>query len=283
MWILFALTSATILASRKIQEKQLVGSAWGALWWMIRLGSAAAATTLWCIFSRQTSSMGNTTVWLILGVISLLIYPLYTFGYYYAVRHLPLSYFWVLGVVAPIANTVFAYLIFDTPPTLAGYIGIASILMGMTILLWKHENQSIPMDALIVAIFVYISMGFTPILDRIAMTHADPFTYAMLNQLCAVIPIFLMTFLLSGGPQIRFYKKNFIIITLIGLTQGVWWILSQWAFRTSPNVGYAVALINTHTIITSIYGVAILQEGITTKKLIVFIFMLVALLSFVFA
>jgi len=45
--------------------------------------------------------------------------------------------------------------------------------------------------AFIIAILVYISMGFTPILDKIAMHHTSPFTYAMLNQVAAIIPVLL--------------------------------------------------------------------------------------------
>jgi drug/metabolite transporter (DMT)-like permease len=111
MWILFALTASIILASRKISEKQLVGNAGNSLGWMIRLGSALSLFFLWIIFSRDTVGITNTTVWSIIAITSLVIYPLYTLGYYYAVKHLPLSYFGMLGIIAPVANTVFSYFI----------------------------------------------------------------------------------------------------------------------------------------------------------------------------
>jgi uncharacterized membrane protein len=197
MWILFALISATILASRKIQEKQLVGSAGGALGWMIRLGSAVSIFVLWVAFSRNIDNITHPTVWIILGLHSLIIYPIYTLGYYYAVKHLPLSYFGMLGIIAPVANTIFSYFFFGTIPTIAGYIGISSIVIGLGVLLYRHENKAIALLPFIVAIMVYISMGFNPILDKIAMQHISPFTYAMMNQAAAIIPIFLMSFLLS--------------------------------------------------------------------------------------
>lgn len=50
MWILFALTSAIILASRKIQEKKLVGTGRQALGWMLRIGSVSSALLLWIFF-----------------------------------------------------------------------------------------------------------------------------------------------------------------------------------------------------------------------------------------
>jgi drug/metabolite transporter (DMT)-like permease len=186
---------------------------------MIRLGSAVSIIFLWVIFSRDTSGINTPIVWYILGLHSIIIYPLYTLGYYYAVKHLPLSYFGMLGIIAPVANTIFSYIFFDTIPTPAGYIGIGSILIGLTILLYKHENKTILILPCIVAIGVYISMGFNPILDKIAMQHISPFTYAMFNQTAAILPIFLMSFLLAGGPQIPFFKKNLPVIAIIGLTQ----------------------------------------------------------------
>jgi len=86
MWILFALTASIILASRKISEKQLVGTAGNSLGWMIRLGSAFSIILLWIIFSRNTNWITDPTVWEIILIISIVIYPLYTFGYYYAVK-----------------------------------------------------------------------------------------------------------------------------------------------------------------------------------------------------
>jgi drug/metabolite transporter (DMT)-like permease len=145
MWILFALTSATILASRKIQEKYLVGHAGNSLGWMIRLGSALSILILWLIFSRNIEGITHPVVWGIIALISVVIYPIYTLGYYHAVKHLPLSYFGMLGIIAPVANAVFAYFFFDTIPTISGYIGIMAVLIGLTILLYKNEHTEIPL------------------------------------------------------------------------------------------------------------------------------------------
>ncbi len=282
MWILFALTASLILASRKISEKQLVGNAGNSLWWMIRLGSAVSIVFLWIIFSRNTEGIIDTTVWSIIAVTSLVIYPLYTLGYYYAVKHLPLSYFGMLGIIAPVANTVFSYFILGHIPTLAGYIGITSILVGLSILLYKNEHKEVSILAFIIAIMVYISMGFTPILDTIAMHHTSPFTYAMINQLSAIIPVFLLSYILTRKTGFAFFKTNFSLVVLIGLTQWIWWLASMYAFSTAPNTGYVVALINTHAIITTLYGTIILKEGITWKKIAVFCCMCIALISFLF-
>ena len=143
-------------------------------------------------------------------------------------------------------------------------------------------HKEVSLLAFIVAILVYISMGFTPILDTLAMHHTSPFTYAMINQLSAIIPVFIMSYLLTRETKIGFFQDNFLTIALIGLSQGIGWLGSMYAFSTAPNTGYVVALINTHAIITALYGTIILGEKITKKKLMVFSCMCIALISFLF-
>jgi drug/metabolite transporter (DMT)-like permease len=57
----------------------------------------------------------------------------------------------------------------------------------------------------------------------------------------------------------------------------------MFAIVWSGNPGYAVALINTHAIITALYGVFILKEKVTKRKIFVFCCMILALLAFAFA
>lgn len=57
----------------------------------------------------------------------------------------------------------------------------------------------------------------------------------------------------------------------------------MYAFSHAPNISYGVALVNTHAIITALYGVFILREKVTPRKVFAFICMLVALISFAFA
>jgi drug/metabolite transporter (DMT)-like permease len=57
----------------------------------------------------------------------------------------------------------------------------------------------------------------------------------------------------------------------------------MYALTHAPNVGYATAIANTHAILTAMYGVFILKEKITKRKIFVFLCMLFALLAFAFA
>lgn len=57
----------------------------------------------------------------------------------------------------------------------------------------------------------------------------------------------------------------------------------MYAITHADNVAYATAIINTHAIITALYGVFILREKVTKRKIFVFICMTLALISFAFA
>jgi glucose uptake protein GlcU len=51
----------------------------------------------------------------------------------------------------------------------------------------------------------------------------------------------------------------------------------------AENVSYPVAIMNTHAIITTLYGIFILKEEVTKRKVFVFTCMVLALVAFAFA
>jgi drug/metabolite transporter (DMT)-like permease len=285
MWILFALTSATILASRKVQEKQLVWNIWGALGWMIRVGSSIAGIILWLTLSRDTTGMTDTTVLIILGVVGFLLYPIQTYGYYRAIHELPLSFFGMLAPVSMLSNITFAYIFLGQVPSLWGYIGIGAIIVWLLLLIEQKNEHSkhISLVPVLLALMTYASMWLGGVLDKIALGHTTPFAYTMMNQSLAGISLFMLSFVLFDGPHIPAARKNISIIAIIGLSQGIGWLAGMYAIQWSPNVGYATALINTHAIITTLYGIIVLREGVTRKKLLVLGCMCIALASFAFA
>ncbi len=285
MWLIFALTSSIILASRKVQEKWLVRDIWWSLGWMIRLWSAIAGIILWIIFSRDITGMTDNTVIGILAFIALVMYPLQTYGYYRGLHELPLSLFGMLAPITMVSSILFSWLFLDKLPSIFGYIGIGFVIFWLLLLIEKknEKNKHITFVPILLSIITYISMGLGGVLDKIALTYVSPFTYTMMNQSFAALSLFIVSFFLFGGPKLEQAKKNFKTILFIGLSQGVWWLAGMYAIQWSPHVGYAVAMINTHTIITTLYGIIILREWITRRKIAVFFSMIMALIAFAFA
>lgn len=288
MWILFALTSAIILASRKIQEKSLVDTFGQSLGWMIRTGSAIMVFILWIVFSRDTAWLGAYQVWIVLGVIALIMYPLQTYTYYRSMRDMPLSLFGLLSPVVLISSLVFSYVFFSTLPSTLGIMGIVFVSIGIVLLvprknLREISGTSISLGSFAIAILSYSLMWLGWVLDKVAMLHISPLLYAMLNQVLSAISIIIISKLLYSDMKFWEWVRKIGPILLIGWISGIAWFLGVYAIQMSTNVGYAVALINTHAIFTTLYGVIILKETFTKEKWLAFLCMMVALVAFAFA
>ena len=282
MWILFALTSAIILASRKVQEKKLVSSIGGVMGWMIRVGSVVVAWIIWFSFSRSFDGIHSPVLWGVL-LYSFFAYPVLIVLYYKAMLHLPLSLFGMLAPIVPVSALVATWGIFDTVPSLWWFFWIACIAVAVVVLMWKHEEKEIAYSSLICAILSYMIMWFGGVLDKVAMEHVTPDFYALLNQSIALVSLFLFSFFIFDGPKLGFYKKNIKLLSWIGATQWLWYVLIMSSIAIAPNPGYVVALSNTHAIIITLYGTLILWEKFTKRKIFVFFFMILALISFAFA
>lgn len=282
MWIIFALTSAIILASRKIQEKKLVWSIGGVMWWMIRVWSVITAFVIWLSFSRSFDGISSSTLWWVL-LYCFFAYPLLIFLYYKAMHHLPFSLFGMLAPIVPVTALLGTWWIYGTVPSFWWFFGIASITIAVIVLMWKHEDKEIALSSLVYAALSYMIMWFGGVLDKVAMEHVTSDLYALLNQMVALISLFLFSFFLFDGPKLGFYRKNIRLLSWIGATQWLGYVLVMTAISIAPNPWYVVALSNTHAIIITLYGTLILWEKFTQRKMYVFLFMILALISFAFA
>lgn len=282
MWILFALTSATILASRKVQEKYLVGSIWGALGWMIRVWSVVSAFILWVIFSRDFTGIAHPTV-LLSFIVILIIFPFQLYTYYHAMHELPFSLFGMMAPIVPITATIASHYFHGSNLTPGWVLGILSITIGLIWLFWKHDHKAVRIRYLLFAVITYMLMGIWQNIDKFALNIIDPYSYTLINQLLLMFEIMAISPFLYNWIQLWFFRKNFKVIIVIGLTQWVSYLCAMYALSHAPNVGYSTAIANTHAIITALYGVFVLWEKITRRKIFVFICMILALLAFAFA
>lgn len=282
MWILCALISASILASRKIQEKQLVWEGGQAIGWMLRIGSVTSAFILWIVFSGSFLGIGNHSVWWVF-LYSAIAYPASVFLYLKAIHELPLSIFGMLAPFALVVSLFCGWLFFWDIPSFYGLSWVILIWLGLIALFWKRERWSIHIKPILFALGSYSLMWLGYSMDKIALTQVDTFLYALINQSIALICLGLMNFYFLSWLKIPFFKKNLFLILIIWLLQGGSYYLSMYAVLHSPNVWYATALINSHAIITALYGIFILKEGINRRKILVFLCMTGAILAFAFA
>lgn len=282
MWILFALTSATIVASRRIQEKKLVWSVWWALWWMIRVGAITGSLILWLIFSRDFWDITHPHVWMTFLVV-LFLFPPQFYTYYRAMHELPFSVFGMMAPIVPITATIASIFLHNSSLTIFWGLGIFFITCWLVWLFWKHERKDMPIKYLIYGVITYMLMGIGQVVDKFALVHIGPYTYTVLNQTLMLILILIISPYLYWGIYTWFFKSNFRVIFIVWLTQWISYLCAMYAIIYAPNIGYSTAIANTHAILTALYGIFILKEEVTPRKVFVFFCMLIALISFAFA
>lgn len=234
MWILFVLTSAVILASRKIQEKKLVGTIGSALGWILRLISAICACIVWIILSRDTIGMTNSTVVSILFVIAIL-YPLQTHFYYRAMHTMPISTFGMFAGIVPLTSLIGSHIFLDSPISFFGLIAICFTIVSIVIFSYKQQQDDIHISSFFSAIIAYVLFGIGSILDKAALSHIAPIPYTMMNQLIGAISLFLYAYFFLGNTQIQSVQKNIPILLLLGSTMSISWLLATQALTLAPN------------------------------------------------
>ncbi len=282
MWILFALTSATILASRKIQEKRLVGLIGGSLGWMIRIGSSLWAIVAWIFLSRDFHGIMDPLFWEII-LYYIIAYPLVTLLYYEAMHHMPFWIFGMLAPIAPVSTIIISHVFLDKPITIAWIWWLTAVCIAIALLAWKKQSGQYETKYLFYTIWAYVLMWLWSTIDSVAVHHINSFLYIATIQTIAWIILFILSYILHGGPKIHLFSENIVPISTIGFIQWIGMILTMLAFASVSNPGYAVAVINTHAIITAIYSMTIMREPITIQKILALIFTMIALVSFAFA
>lgn len=213
----------------------------------------------------------------------LVIFPLQLYTYYHAMHELPFSLFGMMAPIVPITATIASVFLHGSSLSIGGTIGIVSICMGLIVLFWKHGHEDLKLKYLLFAVITYMLMGIGQNIDKFALNIVNPYTYTLVNQIFILIEILLISPFLYGGIHTDFFEKNMRIILIIGLTQGISYFCAMYAISHAPNVGYSTAIANTHAIITALYGVFVLREKVTKRKIFVFLCMLLALLAFAFA
>jgi drug/metabolite transporter (DMT)-like permease len=190
----------------------------------------------------------------------------------------------MLAPIIPIVATIFGWIFFDSRPNIYGWVWILLISIWVVLLFWKNTNEkNLSLTWILSAVGAYAMMWLWTSLDKIAMQEVSPFLYAPINQLIACGTLFILSYFLEDGTKISYFQKNWKGIVALWMTQWISYLSVMYAIYHAPNIWYAVALSNTHTIITAIYGIVVLKEKLTPRKLLIFLCMTIALISFTFA
>ena len=207
MWILFTLFSAIILASKKIQEKRLVGTIGPALGWMFMLISFISIFSIWLIFSRDTIGMFHSVTIMVVFLVMAL-YPLQIHCYYRAMHVMPISTLGMLAGIVPLTSLILSSIFFRAPISLFGALGIILTVISIAVLSYRKTQDEIHPSALIYAVAAYVLFGIWNIIDKTALSHIAAIPYTMIKQFAGAITLFLYAHYFLGNTHIASAKKH---------------------------------------------------------------------------
>lgn len=282
MWIFFTMVSACILATKKIQEKKLVSQIGPALWWMLRCVSGIFSICIWLLLSRDLTGILHPTV-LCIFITLFFLFPIQVHLYYRAMELLPISTLGMLAGIVPLTSLFLSHILLGSPISIFGLIAICLTVMAIAVLSYKQSKSIWHVKAFSYAIGAYVLFGIGNILDKTALLHMASIPYTTLSQTIATTSLLLYALFVLRDTKIEKFKEHRYTIGILWCIIGISSLCISHAFFLAPNPGYVGALQNMHILFTSLYGMCILKEEVTFRKIFVLMSMILAIIFFALA
>jgi uncharacterized membrane protein len=286
MWFPFALVSALISGGRRVYDKHLTNTFGNfAMGFIVQAFSLLPCLALIFLLPHGTEigSLPWRFWWPLL--IIWCIYPVQTYFLYRAVREADVSTVTPVFCLLPVFNIITSFILLGEIPSVFGWVGIALIVCGTYLVLSQKTKNKIALSTpvvLMLAAVVCIAVGTS--LDKISIQASNPPFYAFMNTFGAmVIFSILMYFHKEKDSFSKMVSKRwFWPFMLLGVLQAVSYVSMSYAFKYGP-VSYVLAIRAGSYILAGVYGIIILKEAISTRKMIAFAFFLLGVLALAFA
>jgi len=125
------------------------------------------------------------------------------------------------------------------------------------------------MVIILLLIVTTLLWGFTPILEKIALTKVDPLVGITIRTTIAAVGLLILTLLLGRGRAlIEVDGKGFLFFGVSGLLAGT---LGMWAYYGALKMeatSKIVPISASYPLVTALLSVLILREGVTLPRVI---------------
>lgn len=277
MWFGFAFLSAILYAFRGVLEKLLVARVNRyVLGFGIRLFALPFFFIPFIINPDLFISLGQLPAkfWIVTLAVSLFCTPLETYFYYKSIKDEEISLALPILSLTPVLTIIFGMIFLGEFPTAVGALGVVAILFGVYALKIGHarhglfeplrhlaKNKSLRLMAI-----VALSLAVGAILDKIGVTSANAYMYALFNYLFITIVLFGFAFVKARPHlgQLRTHGRDFAIL---GTVVAGYTLLYLLALEVG-NTAYVVAIRNASLLISIVLGVLWLKEKDLHAKLL---------------
>lgn len=269
MWFGLAFLSAVLYAFRGVLEKLLVARVNR---YVLGLGVRLFALPFFFIPFIVNPDLFispldlSVEFWVAVLVVSLVGTPLETYFYYKSIKDEEISLALPILSLTPVLTIFFGMIFLQEFPSIVGALGVVAILFGVYALKIGHarhgllepvfhlaRNKSLRLMAI-----VALSLAIGAVLDKIGVTNANAYMYALFNYLLVSMTLFGFAFV-KAKPHLGQLKTHARDFTILGLVVAGYTLLYLLALEVG-NTAYVVAIRNASLLISIVLGVFWLKE-----------------------
>ncbi len=111
--------------------------------------------------------------------------------------------------------------------------------------------------------------GFTPIVEKVALTKVDPLIGVTIRSATVTVSLFLLTFLLGKGKALMEVDgKSFLLFSASGMMAG---LLGMWTYYSALKMeatSKIVPIAATYPLVTALFSILILREEVTLPRVV---------------
>jgi uncharacterized membrane protein len=272
MWIILALVSAVLAATRRTSEKRLTGHLHHfTLAFMTQVLSLPVIGLALLLFGKLLNPWQlGLYFWLPLIITSIGFYPLNAFLYLQAIKHNDLSDVLPIQSLWPVFTLIPAWLTFGEVPSGVAIIGILLTVCGVYALGLKGKALHHPLKPFIEergSRFMLLAVSLVTIagiLDKIAIQASEAIFYSFASTIGAVLVLAVMVRLQGQGElrKVRFALRE---VGIIGTLQGTSYTTYLSAISVGP-IAYVSSIRSTNVLMGSLLGIVQLKEPFTVAK-----------------
>ncbi len=278
MWISFALASALLLAVRRIYEKELTARFGNfSLSFLFMSFSIPAVLVLLFFFPIPENILALPwQFWWPLIIIWVVLYPLQNYLLYRSLREGELSQVTPISALLPVFNIVPSFFLLRELPTALGAVGIFATVVATYLLLTDvraGEKQKYNLPVLfMIGTVMCTALGST--LDKIAVEVSTPVFYTCVNMVGASLVFLILMFAFRQQHELKRLKEVFWTFALLGIVMALAFVAFITAFSLGPT-SYTLAIRSGGFLIAAIWGVVLLKESLSVRKMAALAFFVV--------
>jgi bacterial/archaeal transporter family protein len=125
------------------------------------------------------------------------------------------------------------------------------------------------MGIILLLIVTTLSWGFTPILEKVALTKVDPLVGVTIRSAIVTAGLFILTFLVGKGKALMEVDgRSLFLFGASGMMAG---LLGMWTYYAALKMGATskiVPIAASYPLVTALLSVLILREEVTLSRVV---------------